>query len=163
MIIDARQMSLNAVSTVAATAESDVFIVKCNITDIAGDTYDTDYCSRPDDGFGLNPTLRQWLAGNLSFPVQPYVPPTAEETRASMPAITARQLRLGLLNSGVSPTQVTAAIDGIPAETDKEKARIEWEYAPTFSRSHHLIGAIGSLFDLTDAQIDAMWMVALDL
>ncbi|MBP2237133.1 hypothetical protein J2Z31_003647 [Sinorhizobium kostiense] len=82
-------MSLNAVSIVAATAEPDVFIVKSNITDIEGNTYDTDYCSRPDDGFGLNPTLRQWLAGNPSFPVQPHVPPTAEVTRAALPPLSA--------------------------------------------------------------------------
>jgi len=163
MAIDASQMSLNAVSTVTATSEPGVFVVTCNITDIEGNTYDTDYCSRPDDAFGLNPTLRRWLAGKASFPVQPYVSLTAEERRASMPAITARQLRLGLLSSGVSPKQVTAAIDGMPANTDREKAQIEWEYAPTFSRSHHLIVAIGALFGLTDAQIDAMWMVALDL
>jgi hypothetical protein len=163
MTVVAREMKLNSVGTVTATSEEGVFVLRCNITDIEGNTYDTDYCSRPDDTFGLSPSFRQWLTDNPDFPIQPYIPATADEIRASMPSLTARQLRLGLLNAGISPSQVTAAIDAIPAGLDKDKAQIEWGYATTLSRSHHLIETIGSVLGLVDEQIDAMWMAALDL
>lgn len=155
--------TLNSVASIKATSERGVFIVHCNITDVDGNTYDADYCSRPGDLFGLNPTMRQWLAENPSFPVQPHLPPTVEDFRASLPPLSARQLRLGLVDAGISPNQITAAIGSMSPGIDKNKAQIEWEYTPIFDRSHHLIDTIGSLLGLTDAELDAVWMVALDL
>lgn len=163
MAINASQMSLNAVSTVAATAEPGVFIVKCNITDIEGNTYDTDYCSHPDDAFGLNQKIRQWLADNPEFPIRPCTPPTGEEIRVAMPSLTARQFRLGLLNAGISPSQIAAVIEELPSGADKDKVQIEWEYATKFGRSHHLIGTICSILGVGDEQIDSMWAIAVDL
>lgn len=160
MVIVPSILKLNSVSTVTATAENGVFILHCNITDLDGNTYDADYCSHPEDTFGLNPIVRQWLADNPSFPISSYIAPTAEATRASMLSLTARQLRLGLLNAGISPTQVTAAIDDMPAGVDKDKTHIEWEYAATFSRLHPVIATIGAALDRTDEQIDAMWAEA---
>lgn len=160
MAVNVSQMSLNAVSTVAATVEPGVFILYCNITDMEGNTYDTDYCSRTEDSFGLNPTIRQWLADNPSFPIQAYVPPTADGTRASMPSLSARQFRLGLVNAGISLSQVAAAIDAMPAGTDKDKAQIEWEYATTFDRSDHSIRTICSRLGFGDEQVNAIWRTA---
>lgn len=154
---------LNSVASVKATAETGVFILHCNITDTEGTTYDADYCSRPDDSFGLNPTIRQWLTDNPSFPIAPYVPPTAEEFRASLPPLSARQLRLGLVSNGMSPAQVQATLDAMPEGVDKDNALIEWEYATTFNRMHPLISTVGSSLGLTEEQIDAMWTAAVDL
>ncbi|MEY9100476.1 hypothetical protein ABIA24_003385 [Sinorhizobium fredii] len=157
------RLSLNSVSTITATPEPGVFFVGCNITDINGETYDTEYCSRPDDPFGLNPTIRKWLADNASFPVQPHVPATPEELRAGMPRLTARQFRLGLVGAGLTPAQVSAVIEAMPAGQAKETALIEWEYATTFNRTHPLIASVGGALGLTDEQIDAMWAAALSL
>jgi hypothetical protein len=88
---------------------------------------------------------------------------TDAEERARMPPLTARQFRLGLLNDGISPTQVTAAIDAMAAGVEKDKARIEWEYATTFNRMHPLIATIGTTLGLTDEQIDSMWAAAVSL
>jgi len=55
---------------------------------------------------------------------------------------------------------VEAAIDAIEDETDREVARIEWEYATTFERSHPLVNQIGAALGLTPEQIDAMWAEA---
>jgi len=66
---------LNSVSAIFTTDEPDVFFVDCNITDTTGQTYDTRYVLRPDDSFGLAPTIRQWLTDNPDFPRQIYVPP----------------------------------------------------------------------------------------
>lgn len=96
-------------------------------------------------------------------PIAPYETPTAEELRASMPPLTARQLRLGLLNAGISPSAVTSTIGGMPAGPDRDKAQIEWEFATAFNRVHPMIATVGAALGLTDQQIDAMWRAALDL
>jgi hypothetical protein len=97
--------------------------------------------------------LAEWEAeGNT---IEPYVPPP-EPLRP----LTARQLRLGLVLNGISLPSVEAAIDAIEDPTDREVARIEWEYATTFERSHPLVNQIGAALGLTPEQIDAMWAEA---
>ncbi|OCP37209.1 hypothetical protein BC360_05065 [Ensifer sp. LC163] len=156
-------LALNEIHSVTATPEQGVYMVTCNITDMHGDRYDCEYYSRPDDDFGLNPTIRQWLADNPSFPIGPYTPPTPEEIRKHMPSLTARQFRLGLVAGGYAPAQVTQAIDTMPDGTAKETAKIEWEYATTFNRMHPLIATVGAALGLNDTQIDAMWLAAVNL
>lgn len=80
-----------------------------------------------------------------------------------MPVLTARQLRLGLVLNGISLSSVEAAIDAIEDPTDREVARIEWEYATTFERSHPLVNQIGAALGLTPEQIDDMWTEAATL
>jgi len=80
-----------------------------------------------------------------------------------MPALTSRQLRLGLVLHGISLSSVEAAIDAIEDPTDREVARIEWEYATTFERSHPLVNQVGTALGLTPEQIDAMWTEAATL
>lgn len=94
--------------------------------------------------------------GFWSPPDQPPVP------QAPFPSITARQLRLGLLKIDIKPDDVTTAIAGLP-EGQREEALIEWQYASTFERSHPLIAIMGTVFKLTDAQIDAAWLNAATL
>ncbi|MDI6836125.1 MAG: hypothetical protein QMD99_10470 [Rhizobiaceae bacterium] len=95
--------------------------------------------------------------------VAAYIPPTPEEARLNMPPLTARQFRLGLVAAGISPSQVTAAIDAMSAGIEKDKAQIEWEYATTFTRTHALIATVAQVLGLTDEQIDTMWTAALSL
>ena len=156
-------LSLNAVHSVTATSEAEVLSLSINLTDVTGATYDAPYISRPEDTFGLNPIIRQWLADNPDFPVQPYTPPTQEEIRASMAPLSARQLRLGLINNGLTLAQVTDAIEAMPAGPEKDAARIEWEYATTYNRTHPLIASVGGALGLTDEQIDTMWTAAKSL
>ncbi|MDK1489682.1 hypothetical protein QN219_06370 [Sinorhizobium sp. 7-81] len=162
MTVTSSNISLNSVGVVTATAEEGVFVVCCNITDAEGQTYDTDYCSRPDDPYGLSPAVRAWLAANPSFPIQPFVPPTMDQIRAGMPPLTARQLRLGLVNSGLALAQVDAVIEAMPDGPEKETARIEWEYATTFVRGHAFITAISGALGLSEMEIDKMWSTAID-
>lgn len=95
--------------------------------------------------------------------VAPYVSPTIEEVRANMPTLTARQLRLGLVGNGYSMSQVSAVIDAMPEGADKETARIEWEYATTFERTHPLIVTVGAALAIGEEQTDTMWTAAASL
>lgn len=76
--------------------------------------------------------------------------------------LTARQLRLGLLEIGIKPTDVTAAIEQL-SDADREKAVIEWEYANTFQRRHPLIAMLAAHFHLTDEAVDDAWRFSMTL
>lgn len=156
-------LQLHAVHSVTRTSDPDALSLTVDITDAKGESRTVEFCYRPSDQAGLSPLVGEWLAGNPDFPIQPYVPPTIEETRVTMPSLTARQLRLGLVNGGFSLAQVSAVIDAMPDGPEKETAEIEWEYATTFNRMHPLIAIVGGALGLSDEQIDAMWMAAADL
>ncbi|TKT46179.1 hypothetical protein [Rhizobium sp. LC145] len=94
-------------------------------------------------------------AGNV---IPPYVSPPQV-----LGPLTARQLRLGLVMNGYAIEQVEAAIDAIENPQDRAVAKIEWEYASTFNRTHPLIAQVGTVLGLTSETIDAMWEAALTL
>lgn len=105
-----------------------------------------------------------WQDGEWVLPPQPEPePPTPEEIRASMPPLTPRQLRLGLVMNGYALGQVEQAISEIPDPQQKTIAEVEWEYATIFERANPLIDQIGAVLGLTPEQIDDMWMAALEL
>lgn len=89
--------------------------------------------------------------------------PTPEELRAAMPALTARQFRLGLLQGGHAPTAVEAQIALIADPDEKAAAEIEWEYATKFERLHPLVISISAALGLSATEVDALWTGALEL
>ena len=96
--------------------------------------------------------------GTWTPPEQPSVDPCP----AALAPLTARQLRLGLLNIGIKPADVTAAISALP-EDQRDVAEIEWDYASEYRRDHPLIAALGASFGLTAEQIDDAWRDAMAL
>lgn len=127
---------------------------------------DDKHLYRPNDPYGFNPAIREWLVDNPDFPITPYAPPpepSDEEKRAQMPPLTARQFRLGLVEAGISPSTVSVTIAAMLAGADRDKAQIEWEYATSFNRTHPLIATVGAALGLSDVQIDAMWLAAISL
>jgi hypothetical protein len=91
-------------------------------------------------------------------PEQPSVAPGP----AALAPLTARQLRLGLLQIGIKPADVAAAISALP-EDQRDVAEIEWDYASEYRRDHPLIAALGASFGLTVEQIDDAWRDAMAL
>lgn len=85
------------------------------------------------------------------------------EAVAKRGPLTARQLRLGLVNNGFSLGQVDTAIDALPDGADKEKARIEWQYAGEFNRDHPLIATIAVRLGISAELFETMWTEALKL
>lgn len=158
-------MELHEIISVSDTDEPGVYLAKVDLTDTAGERYTCDYVVRPDDNFGLAPVIRdavsQWIADGK--PVDPYTPPPPEETRASMPPLTSRQLRLALVMNGIALSDVESAIAVIEDAQQRAIAEIEWEYATRFERTHPLIDQLGEALGLTPEQIDDMWQEAANL
>ena len=91
--------------------------------------------------------IRTWI---------PIVVPTPE-------TISARQIRLWLIENNISLSSVETAINGIVDEKLREKTLVEWEYAPYIERNHHLLETLASVLGLTNAQIDAGFIQASQL
>lgn len=88
----------------------------------------------------------------------------AENERiARMRPLSPRQFRDALVDSGIMPIDVTNAIDNIPDDVTREKMLNAWNHAISFDRFDPYIEIIGSMFDLTPDDIDAMWLSATSL
>ncbi|WP_068417026.1 hypothetical protein [Labrenzia sp. OB1] len=83
--------------------------------------------------------------------------PTAEEIRAAMPALTARQFHLGLLNSGTASAEVQAHLNAIADPFEAAAAEIEWKHAAEFRRDHPLVETIGAALGYTPEVMDDLW------
>ena len=74
------------------------------------------------------------------------------------PSVTMRQARLALLGAGLLD-DIDAAINALPSP-QKEAARIEWEYSQEVQRHNGFVSVLAPLLGLTDAQTDALFLVA---
>ena len=82
------------------------------------------------------------------------------EAAANRGPLTARQLRLGLVDSGFALAQVEAALDALPEGIEKEKAKIEWQHAGEFQRDHPLLQTIAAQLGISAEQFETMWVAA---
>ena len=73
------------------------------------------------------------------------------------------QARKALVLGGVSMASVASAIAAISDATQRELAQIDWEYSTTVKRLSPLVTSLGPSLNLTDAQIDALFIAASSL
>jgi hypothetical protein len=92
--------------------------------------------------------------------VVPTPPPTPEEIRSSLPDLSRKQFRLGMRDLGVTSAMINAAIAAIEDDDQREIAQIEWEDSASYARMHPLIAQLAGAFGKTDAEIDAVWVMA---
>lgn len=75
-------------------------------------------------------------------------------------SISARQVRLWLLNNGITLDMVTHAINNIEDPTTRDSVSIEWEYAPYIERSHPMLLPLAQSLGLTETDIDRAFLEA---
>lgn len=76
---------------------------------------------------------------------------------------TPRQLRIALIQTGISLSTIEAQIDAISDPVQKEIARAEWEYALEIKKEHPLVGMIAAALNLTEQQINDIFILAVTL
>ena len=86
----------------------------------------------------------QWILSNVSVPE----------------SVSARQIRLWLINNGIQLTQVDSAINSIEDPITRETVKVEWEYAPYVERNHPMLVPLAQALGLTEQQIDQAFIVA---
>lgn len=77
--------------------------------------------------------------------------------------ISARQIRLWLINNNMSLTSIESAINGIVNEQLRQKTLVEWEYVPYIERNHPLLDTLGKVLGLSSEQIDRAFLEASQL
>lgn len=93
-----------------------------------------------------------WSAGTWVIPA-PVVPES----------VTARQIRLWLIQHGYSLAAVDAAIDAIADQAQRDIVRVEWEYAPYVERAHPMLLPLAAALGLSPAQVDQAFSEAVIL
>ncbi len=78
------------------------------------------------------------------------------------PPVSPRQLRLALLQIGITPADVEQAINQLD-EPHRTAAMIEWEYALEIKRDHPLIATLAEIWNQTEADVDALFLAAAGL
>lgn len=82
---------------------------------------------------------------------------TLNEQGVQVPnSITARQARLALISIN-KLADVETAINSMPSP-DKEKAKIEWEYATEIERNHTFVANLAAGLGLNDTEIDNLFI-----
>lgn len=76
---------------------------------------------------------------------------------------TPRQLRIALIQTGISLSAIEAQIDAIPDAIQKEIARAEWEYALEIKKEHPLVAMMASSLNLSDQQVQDIFNLAVTL
>lgn len=75
-------------------------------------------------------------------------------------SISARQIRLWLINNGIQLSQVEQAIDSIEDPLVRETIKVEWEYAPYVERNHPMLVPLAQALGLTENQINIAFIEA---
>lgn len=111
--------------------------------------------------------LYQWRQGDLqardaaveAFGNAPaVVVPTREEVeRATLPALSPRQIRLVMLALGLSDEDVEGQISEIPDDYDRAAALIEWRHATEYRRLHPLVVQLLASMGFPADQADDLW------
>ena len=85
---------------------------------------------------------------------------SAELTPPIPESVSARQIRLWLVQHGISLAQVDAAIDSITDPLQRDSVRVEWDYAPYVERTHPMLIPLAAALGLTAEQVDQAFIEA---
>lgn len=69
-------------------------------------------------------------------------------------AVSARQIRLWLVQHNIPLSAIESAIDGIADHLTRDTVRVEWEYAPYVERSHPWLVPLAQSLGLTEERVD---------
>lgn len=75
-------------------------------------------------------------------------------------SVSARQIRLWLIQHGFQLSQIDSAINSIEDPIVRETVKIEWEYAPYVERSHPWLVPLAQAIGLDSEQIDQAFIEA---
>lgn len=99
-----------------------------------------------------------WRAEHGDEAALPYVAPAP-----TFPPLSPRQLRLMMLQIGLTDADVEAQIAAIPDPTERAAASIEWQWATRYDRTHPLVATLATALEFTDAELNSLWSYAADL
>ncbi|WP_299817493.1 F-BAR domain-containing protein [uncultured Roseibium sp.] len=123
------------------------------------------YGLRPEDvsSNAQNIRVQAQLWRNSGGVIPDWKPPTIEEFRKEMHTLSARQLRLGLIQYGCTLAQIDSVIESLEDDILRDKAKIEWEYATELERLHPLILNLFAALGFSPEQVDDLWRESMQI
>lgn len=97
-------------------------------------------------------------ANNLSQEIESFTE-EAVQIKFVPEVVTPRQMRVALITSGISLESIESIIDSLP-EPDRSIIRVTWEYSTEFQRSNPFIASMAPLLNLTNSQVDDLFILA---
>lgn len=82
--------------------------------------------------------------------------------KANIQSVTPRQIRLALLQLGVTMETIDTALNSLPEPT-KSQALVEWNFASVFERNWPLVDQVAAILGWTEDQLDDLWILAATL
>lgn len=89
--------------------------------------------------------------------------PNIPTTNFNYPRISARQVRLWLIQNNISLDSVTNAINNIEDPSVRDSVNIEWEYAPYIERNHPMLIPLAQILGLTESDINRAFIEAANI
>lgn len=89
----------------------------------------------------------EWTVRNLT-------PEEIEERKPKWDYCTPRQFRLALLTKNPNPNYVDSLINTIEDEGERNKAKIEWEYAIDIQKSHNLVQQLAIILNMNSDELN---------
>ncbi|NBT57156.1 hypothetical protein EBT16_00070 [bacterium] len=80
--------------------------------------------------------------------------PNTPSVSNNYPKVSARQVRLWLIQNGISLQAVYDAINAIEDPSLRDSVAVEWEYAPYIERSHPMLIPLAMGLGLTENDVD---------
>lgn len=74
--------------------------------------------------------------------------------------VSARQVRIWLIQNGINLAQVEQAIESIEDSVMREITKVEWEYAPYIERSHPMLPLLAQALGLNEEILDQAFIEA---
>jgi hypothetical protein len=89
--------------------------------------------------------------------------PNTPSVSNNYPKVSARQVRLWLIQNGISLQSVYDAINTIEDPSLRDSVAVEWEYAPYIERSHPMLVPLAQSLGLSESDIDRAFSEAVSL
>lgn len=78
-------------------------------------------------------------------------------SKSSLPTISAKQLRLGLLRAGKRPETVDDSLHNMPGGIQRDEFLIEWQYGGEFRRDDVFIAFLAHRLGIPQSTLDAIF------
>lgn len=85
--------------------------------------------------------------------------PTRTSQSVKIADVTPRQIRMALLEVGITETMIDNIINSLSSPT-KEAAMIAWKYSTAFQRNNALIPIVAQMLNYNSTQLDNLWIHA---
>jgi hypothetical protein len=96
----------------------------------------------------------------VNYTVRNLTPQEIEDMKPKFTECTPRQFRLGMLDYGIDPDNITSMIQQIPDEEERKRVLITWEYAVSIEKNNPLIQQFAQVLGVSSSGVDEIFRLA---